>query len=57
MQEEAAKGQRAWIQYKEGMADFIYSSTGGTMSSLKAMDFLATETKKQAELLSGNMDE
>ena len=51
------KAQRAWIQYKEGMADFIYSSTGGTMSSLNAASFLATETKKQAELLSGNMDE
>lgn len=51
------KAQRAWIQYKEGMAGFIYSSTGGTMSSLNAASFLATETKKQAELLSGNMDE
>ena len=51
------KAQRAWIQYKEGMADFIHSSTGGTMGSLNAASFLATETKKQAELLSGNMDE
>ena len=45
------KAQRAWIQYKEGWVDYIYSSTGGTMSSLNALSFQAPETKKQAELL------
>lgn len=45
------KAQRAWIQYKEGWIDYIYASTGGTMSTLKAMDFLVTETRKQAKLL------
>lgn len=45
------KAQRAWIQYKDGWADYIHASTGGTMSTLKAMDFLVTETRKQAELL------
>ncbi len=45
------KAQRAWIQYKEGMAEYIYSSSDGTMSRLSAAGFLAEETKKQAKLL------
>ncbi len=45
------KAQRAWIQYKEGMSDYIYKSSDGTMSRLRAIGFLTEETKKQAQLL------
>lgn len=45
------KAQRAWIQYKEGMSDYIYNSSDGSMSRLSAIGFLTEETKKQAQLL------
>ncbi len=45
------KAQRAWIQYKEGMSDYIVSSSDGTMSRVSAISFLAEETKKQAKML------
>ena len=45
------KAQRTWIQYKEGMSDYIYNSSDGTMSRLSAIGFLTEETKKQAQLL------
>lgn len=45
------KAQRAWIQYKEGMSDYIYSSSDGTMSRVSTIGFLTEETKKQAQLL------
>ena len=46
------KAERAWIKYRDGMADVVWElNGGGTFSGVAAMDFLATETKKQAKLL------
>lgn len=46
------KAQRLWIQYKEAMADALYAmGGGGTMDQLTVGDFVAGETKKQAQLL------
>ncbi len=45
------QAQRAWIQYKESMSDYIVSSSDGSISRVNAISFLAEETKKQAKML------
>lgn len=46
------KAQRLWIQYKEAMTDAIMTmGGGGSIDRLGANDFVARETRKQAQLL------
>lgn len=50
---ELLKAQRSWIKYKEEMINVIFMiNGGGSLARLQADVFAATETKKQAQLLS-----
>lgn len=51
------KAQRNWSTYKESMHSYIYGfgpNGGGSLGRLEAAQFLADETKKQADLLNFN---
>lgn len=43
--------ERLWVQYKEAMSDAIMGYEEGTMGPVLGADFLARETKKQAQEL------
>ena len=46
------KAQRAWIQYRDAMAQVILDADGGgSIARVSANSFFAKETKKQAQLL------
>ncbi len=49
--------ERAWIKYRDAMADAVWAMNGGgSLSRLAASGFILEETKKQTKWLAGEVE-
>jgi len=46
------KAERAWIAYRDSMAEYLNDPEGGSLARLIALDFMAETTRMQARYLS-----